>query len=97
MKNLHVSEDMVPFGIFKTHASKVMRRLREGKRPVVITQHGTPAGVLVCPQDFDRWRDRDRFVEAVEEGLSNIKEGRVVDDGTLFRELKAEFGPSRKK
>ena len=92
MKPVHVSEDILPIGEFKTHASRVLRQLREHQRPIVITQNGKPAGVLITPEEFDSLREREHFVQAVESGLADSEAGRVVDDTTLARELKAEFG-----
>ena len=92
MKSLQLSEDIVPIGEFKTHAARVLRRLREAQRPVVITQNGKPAAVLITPEEFDRLSERERFVEAVTQGLADSDAGRVVEDQILTRELEAEFG-----
>jgi len=92
MKSISVQEDIVPIGEFKTHASRIMRRLRDHGRPVVITQHGRPAGVLISPADFDRLTERDRFIAAVEEGLADSHAGRVISDEELTAELNREFG-----
>ena len=35
MKLIQVAEDILPIGEFKTHASEVVRKLREHGRPVV--------------------------------------------------------------
>jgi prevent-host-death family protein len=87
-----VSEDIVPFGEFKTHASRVLRNLREGNRPVVITQNGRPAAVLITPEEFDRLTERDRFVQAVREGLRDVEAGRVIDDEELAGKLNSDLG-----
>ena len=87
MKNIHVSDDILPLGEFKTHASRVLRQLRQEGRPVVITQNGRPAAVLVRPDEFDRLSERDRFVAAVKEGLADSEAGRVVDDRDLDADL----------
>ena len=92
-KAFHVSEDILPIGDFKTHAGQVLRRLREDGRPVVITQHGRPAGVLVSPGEYDRLRERERFVEAVHEGLADADAGRVITDEELGARLDDLFGP----
>ncbi len=97
MKAIQVAEDILPVGEFKTQASRVIRRLREAKRPIVITQNGKPAAVLVTPEEFDRLREDARFVEAVREGLADSEAGRVVDDRAIAHELDAEFGrPARR-
>ena len=83
MKSTRFSEDVVPIGEFKAKAAAVLRRLREHRRPVVLTQNGRPAGVLISPEEFDRLAERERFVAAVEEGLADARAGRVVDDDLL--------------
>ena len=45
--------------------------------PVVVTQHGKPAGVLLSPKAFDELTERARFVTAVSEGLADAEAGRV--------------------
>jgi prevent-host-death family protein len=92
MKPLHVSEDILPIADFKARASEVVRRLREHRRPVVITQSGKPAAVLLSPEEFDRLTYRARFIEAVGEGLSDAEAGRVVSDEALGKLMDDEFG-----
>ena len=90
-KRFQVSEDIVPLAEFKASASRVLRRLREGNRVVVITQNGKPAGVLLTPKEFDRLQDRELFGLAVQEGLRDSDSGRLIDDTDLTRELDAAF------
>lgn len=93
MKPLHLSEDVVPIGELKTHPSRVLKRLRTSQRPVVITEHGKPAAVLITPEEFDQMRERERFMAAVQDGLADAEAGRVIDDQELTRLLDEEFGP----
>ena len=75
----------------------MINRLRTAKRPVVITQNGKPAAVLITPEDFDRLQETTRFITAVREGFADSEAGRLVDDAALTRELDAEFRPTRRK
>jgi prevent-host-death family protein len=92
MKVLHVSEDILPIGEFKTQASRVLLKLRTAQRPIVITQNGKPTAVLITPEEFDRLHERDRFLAAVREGLADSEAGRIADDRALTDELEAELG-----
>jgi len=76
MKAVRLHDDIIPIGEFKTHASSIIRRLHEEQRPIVITQRGRAAGVLVTPADYDRLTERERFVAAVEQGLAESRAGR---------------------
>jgi prevent-host-death family protein len=93
MKPMRLSEDILPLGEFKTQASRVLRQLKESQRPVIITQNGRPAAVLISPQDFDQMRERERFMAAVREGLADVEAGRLLDSDEVRRQLDAEFGP----
>ena len=93
MKPLQVSQDILPLGEFKTHASKALLRVRESQRPIVITQNGKPAGVLLSPEEFDRLTERDRFVTAVGNGLADAEAGQIIDDDDLERELERQLRP----
>lgn len=93
MKPIQIAEDVVPLADFKAHASRLFRQIREQQRPVVITQNGKPAAVLITPEEFDRMQERERFVAAVEEGLADAEAGRLIDDDQLGADLDRELGP----
>lgn len=94
MKPISIQDDIVPIGEFKTHASRIVRGMRATGRPVVITQHGKPAGVLISPEAFDRFTERERFVAAVDQGLRESEAGLgMVSEGDLNELLDQKYGP----
>lgn len=92
MKRLQVSRDIVPIGEFKVHISKLLHQLRGSRRPLVITQNGKPAAVVISPEEFDRLCEERQFVGAVRQGLADVQAGRTITDAELERQLDAEFG-----
>lgn len=80
MKPVRIQDDIVPVGHFKTHASRILRRLHDEQRPIVITQRGKATGVLITPADFDRLTERARFMEAIEQGLSDSKAAQTLSN-----------------
>jgi antitoxin YefM len=92
MRPVRVSEDFVPVSEFKAQAADWLRKLAKANTPVVVTQNGRPAGVLLSPQAFDELTERARFVEAVEDGLTDAKAGRVLSNADVIRRMKARFG-----
>lgn len=95
MKPLHIAEDVVPVGHFKVHAAQLLRRLRADGRPLVITQNGRPAAVLVTPEDFDRLSEQALFRTAIQEGLADAEAGRVCENDDLTARLDARYGPKK--
>jgi prevent-host-death family protein len=92
MKQLQIAEDILSISDLKTHASEIVRQLGRNRRPLVVTQSGKPAAVMLAPQEFDRLVYRARFLTAIDEGLADIEAGRVVSDRELSKALDAEFG-----
>ncbi len=97
MKPVQLSEDILPVGEFKAHLAQVLQKLRKSDRPIVITQNGKPAAVMVSPREFDRLLERVRFIEAVRDGLSDSEAGRWITDKDLDLQLTAEFGSAKKR
>jgi prevent-host-death family protein len=89
---LQVAEDIVPIGELKAHLSERIRDLRGRRRPLVVTQNGKAAAVLLSPEEFDRLTSQSRFVAAVQEGLDQADAGKVVEHDELGKSLDARFG-----
>jgi prevent-host-death family protein len=95
MRALKVAEDIVPVGEFKGQAARWLRHAAESGQPVVITQNGKPAGVLVSPSEYDRLTERQRFLESVALGLADAEAGRTMNTKELLRQLEERRLPGR--
>lgn len=87
MRDINVSEGIVPVGEFKINASKIIREIANSDEPLVITQNGRPAAVLISPAAFQEMRERHDFYRAVAEGIADSDAGRVVDHRKVRRWL----------
>lgn len=87
MKQLNISQDIISLSDFKNKASKMLHNVQTSHRPLVITQNGKAAAVLVSPSDFDLLTEQARFVDAANRGLSDVENGRVLPDEDLDKIL----------
>jgi prevent-host-death family protein len=87
MKAINISKDIVSLSEFKNKASKMLHEVQSSHRPLVITQNGKAAAVLISPSDFDLLTEQVRFVDAVQRGLTDVQNGRVIPDEDLDKEL----------
>ena len=90
MSSLQISEEILPLGQFKAHASKLLKSINSSNRSIVITQNGKPAAVVLSPGEFDRLNAQARFISAVQQGLNDEQAGRVIDDDELDAILERE-------
>ncbi|HBT89580.1 type II toxin-antitoxin system Phd/YefM family antitoxin [Desulfobacter sp.] len=83
MKPLNISQDIISLSDFKNKASKMLHNVQTSHRPLVITQNGKAAAVLISPSDFDLLTEQANFVDAVNRGLSDVEHGRILPDEDL--------------
>jgi prevent-host-death family protein len=87
MKPIKTSQNIVSLSAFKNKASRMLHEVQSSHRPLVITQNGKAAAVLISPTDFDLLTEQLRFVDAVQKGLTDVQQGRVLPDEDLDKEL----------
>jgi len=97
MRPVQLSTDVVSIGELKVQAARILQRVNRERCPVVITQHGKPAGVLVSPSDYDQLAERALFMKAVGRGLEDVEAGRLVEDEELDGALEKAFKGGAKK
>jgi len=80
MKALKLSKDVVTLAEFKSQAATILERIGSSSQPLLITQNGKPAGVLLSPAEFDRIQEQEsaRFIASVNRGLSDSDEGKLL-------------------
>jgi len=77
MKTISITNDIVPIAEFKTSISKWFNNLQNTGHPLIITQNGKPAGVLLSPRDYDELIYRKSFLDSVGRGISDAESGRI--------------------
>ena len=88
MNNFNVSEDIIPLGEFKISISKWLKNVQKTGHPLVITQNGRPAGVLISPLEYDELVHKKLFLDSINRGLADIESGNTYSTKELKEELK---------
>lgn len=69
---------LVPLTDMKRQAGKVLDLLRTERGPVVITEHGRAAAVLMDVASYEAMTRRFEILKGIEEGERDIAEGRTL-------------------
>jgi len=93
MDILKISEGIVPLSDFKAHASEWLKKIAQTGEPIVITQNGRAAAVLLSPGEFDALTERARFLQAVADGMADADKNRLTDHETMVAETTSRYGP----
>lgn len=72
------SEDVVPLSDLKVNPGKVVGRVQDTHRPILITSRGRGVAVVQGLEDYEKTTEELRFVKAVARGLVDVREGNTV-------------------
>ena len=81
------SEDVMSLGDMKVNPGKIVRRVDETGRPVLLTSHGRGVAVIQTLSDYEAAQEERDFMRAVVAGLADIDAGRVASFDEVKRRL----------
>lgn len=76
-----------PVTEIKRHATRIIAKLKSDRRPVVITQHGRSAAVLLDVETYDELKRRLALLEGIARGERAFAEGRTVSHARAKKRL----------
>ncbi len=75
---IEIDQDIQPLSEFRKHAADFIDRIKKQKRPLILTQHGKSAAVLVDVSEYQRMIDKIDLMEELIEAERQIARGEVV-------------------
>ena len=70
-------KNIKPLTEFRNHIKDYIKELKTNKNPIILTQHGKSAAVLIDPEKFQELQDQIEFMRKVALGLDDVKKGRL--------------------
>lgn len=80
-----------PVTEIKRHATEIIEQLHEDRIPVLITERGREAAVLLDVTTYKGMLRRMEVLEAIANGERDFTEGRTVSHDQLAAEMKAAW------
>ncbi|MDZ4259590.1 MAG: type II toxin-antitoxin system Phd/YefM family antitoxin [Gemmatimonadales bacterium] len=91
MPRIRPSTDIRPVTEFRANASAFLDQVQSTKRPVVLTQHGRSAAVLLDVGVYEDLLDEVALLRDVRTAEGQIEAGQVATHGVVARRLKARL------
>ena len=85
--DIDLREDVVPYSAFRSSLSAWMAKTRETHRPILVTQNGKSAAVLMDVSDFEAMRERDEILQDLARAPEDIRAGRVYSQEEVEKEI----------
>jgi antitoxin YefM len=86
---LDLSDDIKPISEFRANAAALVKHVKSTGRPLVITQHGHSAAVLLDVQTYQDLTDELSTLKDIAEARTAYADGRGIEHAGLMAELRA--------
>jgi antitoxin YefM len=90
MAALRPSTDVLPVTEFRANTSSMLTRLQATKRPVVLTQHGRGAAVVMDVSVYEDMLDEIAILRDIRIAEDQIARGEVLPHDEVVARLKAK-------
>jgi prevent-host-death family protein len=78
MGRVDLREDLKPLSEFRANAAAVIAQVRRTKRPVVLTQHGRSAAVLLDVDEYEALLERVELLQDVQTAEHQLAAGQGI-------------------
>lgn len=91
---MRLSEDIRPISYVKANSGKVLEQVNISG-PVVITQNGEAAAVLMGVRDYDKLREGVALLKILAASSKSLEEGSAVPVESVFQRLHSRMDAER--
>ncbi len=78
MQRLRIDQDIRSMSEFRTGIASFLKQVHDTKRPLVITQHGKGAAVLLDVGEYEAMQEKIELLSDVQISISQIEKGRGI-------------------
>jgi antitoxin YefM len=91
MPRIKPSEDVQPLSAFRANAAGFLDQVRETKRPLVLTQHGKSAAVLLDVRQYEALIEEVEVVRDIRQAKAELSAGEGLSHEDVVKELRARL------
>ena len=91
MTALRFSEDIRPVSEFRANTAAFIQQIQTTHRPILLTQHGKGAAVLLDVGEYERLVERAEVLEDIRVAEEQIAHGEGIEHDEVERRLLARF------
>lgn len=91
MVRLKLDEDIQPLSEFRANAAAMLERVRSTRRPLVLTQRGHSAAVVVDVAEYERLVEENELLRDLRIAEQQIAEGDVMPHDEFKQQVLARL------
>lgn len=75
--DISISRDIEPLSEFRKKSADFIKRLKKEKQPIILTQHGKSAAVLMDVTEYERSAKKLEMLEDLLEAKQQVEQGQT--------------------
>jgi len=91
MAVLKPSQDVQPLSAFRANAAGFLDQVRSTKRPLVLTQHGKSAAVVLDVDQYEALVDEIEVIRDIRQAKDELARGEGIPHDEVVAELRARL------
>ncbi len=88
MQRIHFDKDIQPLSAFRANAASIISKIKQDRRPVVITQHGKGSAVLLDVSDYEEMIDTIELLQEVNQARQELDQGKGVPHDKAMKSIR---------
>lgn len=90
MERIELDKDIKPISEFRANAPSLLKRVHDTKRPLVITQHGKSAAVLLDVREYEALIEKLEVLSEIAQAEEDIKRKRIYSSKQVLERFKVK-------
>lgn len=82
-----LDEDIQPLSEFRANAAAMLAKVRESRRPLVLTQRGHSAAVVLDVTEYERLIEENELLRDIRIAEQQIADGQAIPHDVVRKEL----------
>ena len=91
MPSLKPGQDVQPLSAFRANAAGFLEHVRTTKRPLVLTQHGKSAAVVLDVDEYEALVDQVELIRDIRDAKAEMARGEGIDHDEVVAELRSRL------
>ncbi len=79
MQRLRIDRDIRSMTEFRTGIASFLKQVHDTKRPLIITQHGKGAAVLLDVGEYESMQEKIELLQDIQTSIGQIENGEGID------------------
>jgi len=91
LASIRFSEDIRPLSEFRANTAAFVEQVQASRRPIVLTQHGRSAAVLIGVAEYERLVERAEVLDDIRVAEEQVARGEALEHDDAKRQVLARL------